>query len=171
MTESEKKEILETYKWIKVKKFVDDPSKTWEERYKFLEEHHSMETNFLINKVREIVNTKNEAYLLIQCGYEGIEGLLHLSESKEEVISKINELRAEIKRVNYKIAELTKEFDVENIRELEIEDLVKAGKITWEESHLSYTEADSYCIMKWDGKEFKCVCSELGVSPEQSWLY
>jgi len=55
MTEEEKKEILETYRWIKVKKFVDDNSLTWEERYKRLEEHHLQETNFLIEKIRGVV--------------------------------------------------------------------------------------------------------------------
>jgi hypothetical protein len=58
MEESDKNEILETYKWIKVKKYTDDETLTWEERYKRLEEHHIEETSFLINKIREIV--KNE---------------------------------------------------------------------------------------------------------------
>lgn len=55
MEELEKKEILETYKWIKIKKYKDDDTLTWEERYKRLEQHHIEETNFLIGKVREIV--------------------------------------------------------------------------------------------------------------------
>ncbi len=58
MEESDKKEILETYKWIKVKKYTDDETLTWEERYKRLEEHHIEETSFLINKIREIVKNK-----------------------------------------------------------------------------------------------------------------
>jgi hypothetical protein len=56
MSAEEKQEILETYKWIKVKKYVDDTNLSWEERYKRLEQHHVEETTFLINKVREIVN-------------------------------------------------------------------------------------------------------------------
>lgn len=55
MEEPDKKEILQTYKWIKVKKYSDDETLTWEERYKKLEEHHIEETSFLINKIREIV--------------------------------------------------------------------------------------------------------------------
>lgn len=55
MEEFEKKEILETYKWIKIKKYKEDEDLTWEERYKKLEEHHIEETNFLINKIRDIV--------------------------------------------------------------------------------------------------------------------
>ena len=55
MTQEEKQIILETYKWIKVKKFVDDQSLSWEERYKRLEKHHLEETNFLIDKIREVI--------------------------------------------------------------------------------------------------------------------
>lgn len=55
MDNNEKEEILNSYKWIKVKKFVDDETKSWEERFKALEKHHLEETNFLINKTREIV--------------------------------------------------------------------------------------------------------------------
>ncbi len=55
MEELEKKEILETYKWIKVKKYKDDDGLAWEERYRKLEEHHIEETNFLISKIREII--------------------------------------------------------------------------------------------------------------------
>jgi len=40
MTQEEKQIILETYKWIKVKKYIDDESLSWEERYKRLEKHH-----------------------------------------------------------------------------------------------------------------------------------
>lgn len=55
MNESDKKEILETHKWIKVEKYNDDNTLTWEKRYKRLEAHHLEETNFLISKIREIV--------------------------------------------------------------------------------------------------------------------
>jgi len=56
MRKTEKELILNTYRWIKVKKFVDDESLSWEERFKALEKHHIEETTFLINKIREIVN-------------------------------------------------------------------------------------------------------------------
>ena len=55
MNAAEKKQILETYSWIKVKGHRDDPTKSWEERYKELEKHHLAETEFLIKKIREIV--------------------------------------------------------------------------------------------------------------------
>ncbi len=55
LTEEQVREILETYRWIKVKRFVDDPTLSAEERFKRLEEHHNRETTFLIDFVRELV--------------------------------------------------------------------------------------------------------------------
>jgi hypothetical protein len=55
MAPEEKQEILESYKWIKVKRYKDDQTKSWEERYRELEKHHLEETTFLIAKIREIV--------------------------------------------------------------------------------------------------------------------
>jgi len=55
MTQTEKDEILNTFKWIKIKKFNPDDYKTIEERYEALEKHHVEETTFLIDKLREII--------------------------------------------------------------------------------------------------------------------
>jgi hypothetical protein len=44
------------YGWIRVKKYKMDENKSWEERYEQLEQHHIEETQFLINKVRELAN-------------------------------------------------------------------------------------------------------------------
>ncbi|MEP5341442.1 MAG: hypothetical protein ABJQ50_17145 [Algibacter sp.] len=57
MNELEKKTILETYKWVKVKRYIDDENLSWEERYNKLEKHHIEETSFLIDKIREIVKS------------------------------------------------------------------------------------------------------------------
>lgn len=66
MTKEEKKEILETYKWIKVQKWdPQDEYETYDELYFALLKHHEQETNFLINKIREIVKnieTKEEEH-------------------------------------------------------------------------------------------------------------
>lgn len=51
MTDSEK---YEGYKWIKVPRFKDDESKSWEERFRALEKHHIEETTFLIKEVRKL---------------------------------------------------------------------------------------------------------------------
>lgn len=54
LSDEEVESILQTYNWIKVKRHQDDPTKSWEERYKILENHHLKETEFLIRKVREL---------------------------------------------------------------------------------------------------------------------
>lgn len=59
LSEEEKRDILENYKWIKVKKYVMDEDLSWEERYRKLDEHHIEETNFLINKIRDIVRDQS----------------------------------------------------------------------------------------------------------------
>ncbi len=55
MTDDEKDQVLNTYTWIKVKKYKDDPSLSWEERYKRLENHHNQETIFLIEFIRKFI--------------------------------------------------------------------------------------------------------------------
>ena len=55
MTAAEKTLILDTYKWIKIKRFDDSIYDTVEEKYAALLLHHKEETEFLINFVREIV--------------------------------------------------------------------------------------------------------------------
>ena len=55
LTEDEKNTILNTYQWIKVPKYVDDDSLSWEERYIRLNDHHIEETTFLIEKIRSII--------------------------------------------------------------------------------------------------------------------
>lgn len=57
MTSDEKKEILESYKWIKVKRFKREDYPDDKSAYDALEKHHLEETNFLIEKLREIVKT------------------------------------------------------------------------------------------------------------------
>lgn len=47
------------YGWIKVKRYVDDPSLSWEERYARLDAHHTKETTFLINKIRDLSKELN----------------------------------------------------------------------------------------------------------------
>lgn len=65
--EIEKKKILETYSWIKVPKYKDDPSLSLEERFKLLEEHHIKETTFLIQKIREVVSDSKISCNVCDC--------------------------------------------------------------------------------------------------------
>ena len=34
----------------------------------------------------------------------------------------------------------------------------------------NHINPDSYCIRKWNGEKFSCVCKELDVEPSQPWL-
>jgi hypothetical protein len=51
----------EGYKWIKVPRYKDDPSLSWEDRYKALEAHHVKETSFLIAKIRELAAPRSDS--------------------------------------------------------------------------------------------------------------
>ena len=57
--EAERSEILNTYKWVKVPRYYEvDPNNedvNWKDEYQKLMKHHKEETEFLINKVRELV--------------------------------------------------------------------------------------------------------------------
>lgn len=53
MDKQELEEILNSYKWIRVKQFKPN-SENLMEKYLQLEEHHLKETEFLINKCREL---------------------------------------------------------------------------------------------------------------------
>ncbi len=39
---------------IPIKKYVDDETLSWEERYRHLESHHKEETEFLIKRIEEL---------------------------------------------------------------------------------------------------------------------
>lgn len=50
------------FSWIRTPTYRDDPTKSWEERFRALEAHHKAETEFLIKEVRNLaVCTDNEA--------------------------------------------------------------------------------------------------------------
>lgn len=114
-----------------------------------------------------------ELYVIIQCGYEGIEHLTYATLDKDDAIAKINELRERI----VKAKEHRKEVLGENYNEddfLNDDDawtlMYYDKKITHEEFNDSlYVESDSYCIQKWDGEKFACVCAELKCSPGKTW--
>jgi hypothetical protein len=44
----------EGYGWIKVGRHRDDPTLSWEERFRVLESHHVKETQFLIEEIRRL---------------------------------------------------------------------------------------------------------------------
>ena len=69
--QEELQEILYSYKWIKVNRYREadlrDPYVEWRHEYECLSKHHKTETEFLINKCRELatklINKENEKNL------------------------------------------------------------------------------------------------------------
>lgn len=53
-----KNEVLNTYNWIRVKRFEDDDKLPVADRLERLRLHHEAETTFLINLIRDIVDGK-----------------------------------------------------------------------------------------------------------------
>lgn len=79
MSGAEEKKYLETYSWIKVPKYKDDSSLSWEDRYKTFEKHHIEETTFLIQKVRDLIFQNKTTIQICDCccSSNGI-GVYHL---------------------------------------------------------------------------------------------
>jgi hypothetical protein len=50
----------QSYQWIKVSRYQEDASKSWEARYKDLQDHHLQETTFLIEEVRRLARILDE---------------------------------------------------------------------------------------------------------------
>ena len=46
---------------IPIKKYVDDPTLTWEERYKRLDTHHQEETKWMIDEIRRLEDALSDA--------------------------------------------------------------------------------------------------------------
>ena len=90
-----------------------------------------------------------KAYLIIETGYEGIESLCWLTESKEEAISKREEF---IDKKMEEDREMWEEWQ-KNPELAEIDRPLKKREDV----------ANFFCIQEWNGKEFECVCRDLGV--------
>lgn len=115
----------------------------------------------------------SEIFVVIRCGYEGIESLVYACVDEKYASEKVKSLRQDILDARNHREEVLKEFG-----DQEDENLCDAWdrmyfdkKISGKEHEDSkYREPDSYCVQKWDGKVFSCVCKELGCEPEKSWL-
>jgi hypothetical protein len=93
MENSEIREIINSYSWIKVKRFSpDNHVNDWEGEYARLEKHHKAETEFLINKCRELAvelfRSQNPRTLVVT--QEMINDLCKLNISVWEDLKKAN---------------------------------------------------------------------------------
>jgi hypothetical protein len=64
--------------WIKIKRYEDDPTLSWEERYARLEAHHRIETEFLIATVEKLA------------GMHGVEAAIERAENDERLLEMAN---------------------------------------------------------------------------------
>lgn len=96
-----------------------------------------------------------EKFLLIETGYEGIQNLCWLSEDKDEILKKREEF------IDKKIE------DKKELNKLLLED---TPDYPIREPYPRQHYADFFCVQKWDGKKFSCVCNELEVNPSKLML-
>lgn len=104
-----------------------------------------------------------EAYLIIETGYEDIESLLWLADSKEEAIGKVKEFRE--KAIEKEIQD-RKDLN-EMWRKQNKPEFLKSEALSNEEKQ---NLQDFICVQKWNGKQFACVCGKLGVNPSKLML-
>jgi len=99
-------------------------------------------------------------FLIVETGFEGINEILYFTEDAVEVVKKIEEYRT--KKVEDEI-KMNKELNKDCERE--------GSELRWPTELAPEQEQslkDFICVMAWNGKKFKCVCSKLGVKPSQT---
>ena len=116
-----------------------------------------------------------EIFVIIQCGYEGIDKLVYATLNSTDAINKINELKQNIlaAREHRKqvIAELGGDLNDSVNTDTDWDKLLYDNKITRQEyEDACCNDPDQYCIQKWDGETFKCVCQESNCPPSEMWL-
>lgn len=114
-----------------------------------------------------------EVFVVIQCGYEGIEGLIYATADGEEASAKVKSLREKILQAQERMKAILAEHGEEEDDEFRnyYDRMLEKDEITWEEyDNAKYNNPDSYCVQKWDGEQFKCVCKELDCEPNKMWL-
>lgn len=122
------------------------------------------------NEVNTVLPT---VYVVIKCGYEGIEGLIYSTLNADEATEKVKTLRDEILRAKSRMNKIIEEFGNEEDEDYNThyDRMQLAGEISYEEySMAKYDKPDAFCAQKWDGKSFGCACKELGCEPDEVWL-
>lgn len=125
-------------------------------------------------------------YLVIKCGYEGIDELVFPTLDATEAANKVLEIRKKIDELQKRRIEVLEKFGKDDkgeyLHDAHYQDawdrmgLPKGengtGEITSEEWDMGrHGEPDAYCVRKWDGNKFECVCKELNVEPSENWMW
>jgi hypothetical protein len=112
-------------------------------------------------------------FVVIQCGHEGIEGLIYASAEGSDASAKVKTLRAEILNARERMKKILAEHGEDEDEDFNTyyDRMLHKKEIEWEEyNNAKYREPDAYCVQKWGGQKFSCVCKELDCEPEKSWL-
>jgi hypothetical protein len=112
-------------------------------------------------------------FVVIQCGYEGIQGLIYASAEGSDASAKVKTLRAEILNAIERMKKILAEHGEEEDEDFNTyyDRMLHKKEIEWEEyNNAKYCEPDAYCVQKWDGQKFSCACKELDCEPEKAWL-
>ncbi len=120
----------------------------------------------------------NPRYIIIECGCEGIDHLLYATDSSDDVIKKINNIKSDILTAHeYKKNILDKYKKSDSTLDLDDDDLCDVWDKMYADGELnknyyknSKKNPDSYCVQKFDGERFDCACDELKCNPTQSWI-
>lgn len=104
--------------------------------------------------------------------FEGIEKILHPTQSPEIAKTKLLEIRKEIKDLTEMCKKITQEGGTIILGEDEdFDNLEDAWDKMLSEKKISYKEWEigrfgnprQWCVQKWTGEEFVCCCKELGL--------
>lgn len=115
---------------------------------------------------------ETEIFVVIECGYEGIENLSYATTDSKLAVERTKSLRAEIlaaKEHKKKVLEEFGDEEDENCHDAWTR-MYLSGELDHKEHDLEYKDPDSICLQKWDGNKFSCACTELGCPGEKSWI-
>lgn len=128
-----------------------------------------------LSRAEKLKMISEEVYIIVCHGYEGTEKLFHGSTDKDAIKEKFTELGKIIAAVNEERLRLDKDLGLdadysdEAIDEYHRQMESRFGK---DYSLYTYLEASRLCIQKGNlVNEFRCCCSELGVSPSETIYY
>ncbi len=116
--------------------------------------------------------TNKKLYVVIRCGYEGIESLVFGSLNGTEASNKVKSLRQDILNAVAHRKKVLDEFGREEDENFSDawDRMYYEGKISNKEHDNSkFMEPDAYCVMKFDGDKFSCACKELDCEPDKNW--
>ncbi len=103
-------------------------------------------------------------YIVVKCGYEGVESILRGFTNPKEAVALINKERARFDNPSKDDIKVSYYFYL-----LENKDITHDRNPA--QDYLE-REKRSYCIQRDSGDGFKCACKELGVSlGDGVWLY